>query len=124
MCRLNLAVLLFCFAACIPEFIKAQENPLLKNINIESQKGSIYELLKKVTDVSGFYFIYDSKVVESDKRASISSKSHTLKQLLDEILDDELLDYKIIDKHILIYKLNWSIRYVCRQQFPFQGSGL
>jgi len=96
--------LLFLFFNGFPALLYAQENPLDKKITIESQKATVYELLGKVTEATGYYFIYDSKLVESDKNAKVSSKSTTLRQALDEILDDKSLDYKIIDRHILVFK--------------------
>lgn len=97
-------MLLFLFLIGFPSILFAQENPFEQKITIEPQRGTVYELLSKLTEASGYYFIYDSKIVDSDKSTKISSKSKTIKQLLDEILDDSSLDYKIIEKHILVFK--------------------
>ncbi len=96
--------LFFLFFTCTPYFLNAQENLFEQKITIEPQRATVYELLSKVTEFTGYYFIYDSKIVGSDKSSKISSKSTTLKQVLDEILDDKSLDYKVIEKHILIFK--------------------
>lgn len=103
-CRILSTFLLFFVFTSAPLFLKAQESVFDQKIVIEPQRASIYELLGKVTEASGFFFIYDSKIVDNDKTSRITSKSKTLRQVLDEILDDNLLDYKIVEKHILIYK--------------------
>lgn len=102
--RIFSVFLLFFILAATPCILSAQENVLDQKIAIEPQRATIYELLGKVTESTGFYFIYDSKIVDSDKSSKITSKSKTLKQALDEILDDNSLDYRIIEKHILIFK--------------------
>lgn len=96
--------LLFILFIGLSKTVFSQENQLEQKISIESQKSTVYELLNKLTELTGYYFIYDSKIVNSDKSAKLTSKSNSLKQALDEILDDNSLDYKIIDKHILIFK--------------------
>lgn len=101
-CRiLSVFLLFFSFTS---SFLNAQENVFEQKIVIEPQRATVYELLNKVTESTGYYFIYDSKIVNSDRSSKISSKSNTLKQVLDEILDDNSLDYKIVEKHILFFK--------------------
>ncbi len=102
--RIFSVFLLFFVLACAPSILYAQEDALEQKLAIEPQRATIYELLGKVTEATGFYFIYDSKIVDSDKSSRITSKSKTLKQTLNEVLDDDSLDYKIIEKHILIFK--------------------
>lgn len=99
----SVSLLLFFFAS-IPKTLNAQDNVFEQKLSIEAQRATVYELLGKITESTGFFFIYDSKIVNSDKISKISSKSKTLKQVLDEILDDKSLDYKIVEKHILIFK--------------------
>lgn len=97
-------VLLFLFLLNPSYSSKAQESILNQKISISNQKTTIYEVLSQITQLTGYYFIYDSKLVDSDKRVSVSSDGKALLQVLNEILDDKTLDFRVIEKHILIYK--------------------
>lgn len=84
--------------------LKAQEDSILvQKISIPEQRTSVYELLNQISDITGYFFIYDSKILNSDKKISVSSEGKTLKQILIEILNNPSLDLKVIEKHILIY---------------------
>jgi len=96
--------LLFLFLLNSTNHSTAQESILSQKIAIPNQKATIYEALSQITQLTGYYFIYDSKLVDSDKRVSISSDGKVLLQILSEILNDKTLDFKVIEKHILIYK--------------------
>lgn len=102
--RIFSVLLLFVFFTFGTFILYAQENVFEQKLAIEPQRATIYELLGKITESTGFFFIYDSKLVDSDKISKITSESKTLRQNLDEIFDDKSLDYKIIEKHILIFK--------------------
>ena len=57
----------------IPLLAENGSDPLDRHIRVEKQKKSVYELLNYIGDVSGFYFIYDSKIVDNEKKAKLSS---------------------------------------------------
>ncbi|NVO08736.1 MAG: carboxypeptidase-like regulatory domain-containing protein [Bacteroidales bacterium] len=82
----------------------AQESVLDQKISIKDQKNTIYNLLGQITDVTGCFFIYDSRLVDNDKVITLRADNKPLKQVIYEILDDNTLDFKVIEKHILIYK--------------------
>jgi len=108
--RIFSVYLLFFIFTNIPGSLNAQENVFEQKLTIEPQRATVYELLSKITESTGFFFIYDSKIIDNDKNSRITSKSKTLRQILDEILDDNSLDYKIVEKHILIYKREEQLR--------------
>ena len=79
--------------------------PLLdKTITIPRQNSTIYNALNLISQKADCLFIYDSKTVESDKRVKLQADNQTLKQVLDNLLVNPALSYKVIGKHILIYK--------------------
>ena len=48
-------------------------DPLSGLIQIEKKKNTIYELLNYIGDVSGYYFIYDSKIIDNEKKSQTKS---------------------------------------------------
>ena len=83
---------------------KAQDSIFLKKVSVESGGKTIYQTLNQISDSIGYFFIYDSKVVDSDKRVRISVKEKPLNEALNTIFNDSTLRYKTIKNHILIYR--------------------
>ena len=81
---------------------KAQDSIFLKKVSVESGGKTIYQTLNQISDSIGYFFIYDSKVVDSDKRVRISVKEKPLNEALNTIFNDSTLRYKTIKNHILI----------------------
>lgn len=107
----KISILLFFIITA--NLISAQESVLDRKISLAPQRSSIYDVLNQITESTGFFFIYDSNLVENDKQVDVVSDSIPLKQFLSLILADKKLNFKIIEKHILIYKpdeqrvVNW-----------------
>lgn len=83
----------------------AQESLLNKTITIPKQHTTLYNALNLISEKSGCLFIYDSQVVESEKRVKLVAENQTLKSVLDNILDNPEITYKVIGQHILIYRV-------------------
>jgi hypothetical protein len=79
--------------------------PLLeKTISIPKQNTTLYEALKLISQKADCFFIYDSETVESDKSVKLHADNQLLYKVLDNLLSDPGLEYKVLGKHILIYK--------------------
>jgi hypothetical protein len=83
----------------------AQESSLDKAITIPKQHTTLYKALNLISDKTGCLFIYDSQVVDSDKRVKLDAENQSLKSVLDNILGDPEIAYKVIGQHILIYRV-------------------
>ena len=83
----------------------AQDDLLNKLITIPKQHTTLYNALNLISDKADCLFIYDSQVVESDKKVKLVADNQPLKQVLDRILENPKLAYKVIGKHILIYQV-------------------
>ena len=82
-----------------------QQALLDKTISIPKQRTTLYEALNLISDKADCLFIYDSQIVESDKRVKLAADNEPLKKVLDNILANPQLAYKVIGQHILIYKV-------------------
>jgi hypothetical protein len=75
-----------------------------KQISLPRQQTTIYGALSQLSKQTGYFFIYDSELVNNDQRIRLSSSTQDLQSWLKTILDDPGLDYRIIENHILIYR--------------------
>jgi len=78
---------------------------LERRISIPKQSISLYNALNLISQKVDCSFIYDSQIVESDKRVKLVAENQPLKQVLDNIFANPDLGYKVIGQHILIYRI-------------------
>lgn len=81
---------------------------LSRKIELSKNKGTIYQLLKEVSDKSGYLFIYDSQIVNNDKTVKIPKKEYTLRDIIYAITGNEHLNIKIVGNHILLNQQSQS----------------
>jgi len=98
--------------------VAGQESLLDKTISIPRQNTSLYNALNLISQKADVLFIYDSQVVENEKHVKISAADQPLKQVLDNILSNPELGYKVIGKHILIYRSTKEKENVKSPQLP------
>ena len=73
-----------------------------RKIRLNSQKGSVYNLLKTVSAQSGFLFIYDSRTVENDRKTAIVKGEYTLREAIRIITRKPNLWIDVSGNHILL----------------------
>ena len=67
-------IFFFSLLVCMAEFTKAADRDVLERvIYLAKSKGTVYTLLGKVSEQSGFLFVYDSKVVDNDRMVKLEA---------------------------------------------------
>lgn len=99
-----LILLIFNFTAA------AQASLLSKPLTIPRQYTSLYNALNIISEKAGCLFIYDSRLVESDRRVKLEANNQALAKILDDLLDNPELGYRVIGQHILICKISKPAR--------------
>ena len=83
--------------------MKAEGGDVLDRIiRLPRAKGTVYALLGKVSEQSGYLFVYDSKIVNNDAVVKTKGKKCTVRQAIYEIIGNKRLELKVIGQHILI----------------------
>lgn len=99
-CLIPVVCLLF---AC--SSLQAQSGDILnRTIQLPNRKGTTYEILNLISDLSGYLFMYDSKIINSNRSVKIPSGIYTLKDAIVQATDDNEIRIKIFGNHILLYK--------------------
>ena len=93
---------IICFF-CFCSLAKAEEI-LDREIQLPKTKETIFGLLNRITDLTGFFFIYDSDIITNEKKINFPGGIHTLRQSIYLITQDQNIQIKVIDRHILLYK--------------------
>ena len=93
---------IICFLGCCS--LARAADILDQEIQLPKTKETTYELLSRITDLSGFFFIYDSDIINSEKKIKFPGGKHTLRQSIYLITQDQAIQIKLINRHILLYK--------------------
>ncbi len=81
----------------------AQPDILDQQVTLSRQTTTMYGLLNQVSRQTGYFFVYDSDLINNQQRVRIGSVTLSVRSLLNEVLDKPGLDFKVLDQHILIY---------------------
>lgn len=103
-----LVILLSMISVCNAMY--ADDNDVLNSrIVFSKNKGTIYELLQEISQTTGYLFIYDSRVIDNDKKIKIPARNYTLSQAIYTIINNKNLKIKLLNKHILLYEQAHSL---------------
>jgi len=80
------------------------EQILDREIQLPKIKETTYQLLNRITDLTGYFFIYDSDVISSEKKIKFSGGKFTVQQSIYLITQDKNIQIKVVNLHILLYK--------------------
>ncbi|MDD4516065.1 carboxypeptidase-like regulatory domain-containing protein, partial [Massilibacteroides sp.] len=78
-------------------------DPLDQKITLPRAKGTIYQLLNKITEQTNLLFIYDSRIINNEQKANISKGQYTIREAIYKITQNPTLSLRLIDNHILIH---------------------
>ena len=102
---MNISRCAFCIIlACIAIHLQAddRDDVLAKKITLSTGKGAIYQLLKEVSEQAGYSFIYDSEIIENDKKVSVRKGVYTVRDAIYAITGNKQLQIDMLGNHILL----------------------
>jgi hypothetical protein len=95
------------FMQCLAVSFIWAENPeddLSRTFRLSKGKGTIYNVLRQITNQTGFMFIYDSEIIDNDKEVNIKTGTYTIREAVNQTINDPEIDLRLIRNHILLYK--------------------
>ena len=99
--RITLFFLFFCI------LFTSASNSYSQEFTIKSKTASIKEVCREIEKNSDFIFVFsDNSEKLIDKKVNVEATSKNVTEILDEVLSDTGLTYKILDNQIVVYKSN------------------
>jgi hypothetical protein len=94
-------------------------------ISLKANNKTVFEILEKISLQSGYNFTYDSELIPEKKKLSIDVQELPLEVLLDSLIQNPRLHYRLLDKNIIIYKKNEALLEISDSILlkPFQIKG-
>jgi len=71
-------------------------------LSLKMENASIETILSKIEKISEFHFFFRSNEINSNDRHTIDASEQTIDEVLNSLLKDSKLTYKIFDKYIAI----------------------
>jgi len=102
----------FFFRACLITLLTgltaiplaARQDILDREITIPRQTTTLYGLFSQISRQTGYFFIYDSELVDNNRRVRTGAVTGRLGDMLSAFLDDPGLQFMVVDRHIVIYR--------------------
>lgn len=102
---LCLQCLFTCLLLFIAARVKADDSGILDRIiRLPKSEMTVYKLLSKITEETGYLFIYDSKLVDNERTVKLKGGKQTVRQAIYSIIGNDNLKLRSVDKHIIIYR--------------------
>ncbi|MDJ1469918.1 DUF4974 domain-containing protein [Xanthocytophaga flava] len=92
-----IALLFFCL-----NIAGAQTTILEKKVNLELKDQTLEQALKLLKQRYGFHFSYSNSQIQLDRKINISVKNQPLRSVLDQLLKDASIKYKVVGDHIVL----------------------
>ena len=100
-----------------------------QRISIQLKNTSILNVFKEIQNKTDFDFFYKNEQIPQDKKVNVNMQNATIQEILEDVLKGSGLEYKIVDKDIVISPLQQkqavekkiSGKVVDSQGFPLPG---
>ncbi len=79
-------------------------------LNLEMKGATIKEVLSKIEDESEFYFLYNSELVNVEKKVDLSIKNKKIEDVLIQLFDPNEVEFLFKDRHIIISPKDESLQ--------------
>lgn len=92
-------------------------------LNLTMKNTTVREVLSEIEDMSEFYFLYNSKIINVDREVSVNFKNKKINEALDLLFKDTGVSYNIVDRQIVLSGMAPSKTYsVSAQQKTVVGT--
>ena len=71
-------------------------------LNLTMSNTTVRQVLSEIEDVSEFYFLYNSKIVDVERKVSVDIKNQTIDKALDVLFEGTNVGYTIVDRQIVL----------------------
>lgn len=96
--RLTLYLLIICVAQTFAIDGQAQSTKL----NLSVKNATVRQVLSDIEDMSEYYFLYNSKMVDVERRVSVDLRDQSIENALNTLFNDTDVGYTIVDRQIVL----------------------
>lgn len=75
---------------------------LEQKVRMADTRGTVYQLLRQVSEQTNYLFIYDSRIINNDSHVELHKKEYTLREVIYAITGNHSLSISLVGSHILL----------------------
>lgn len=80
-------------------------------LSLKVQNSQVKEVLNEIENQSDFFFMYDNKQIDVERRVNLEINSLNIDQALQKLFEGTSTSYKVVNRQILLYNENESSAY-------------
>jgi TonB-dependent SusC/RagA subfamily outer membrane receptor len=100
--------LAICFISISYAYTASAQSDLNQKIYLQVQDESLSKVLKQIEKQTKIRFVFSSKMIQSNQKVNAIFKGEPLSAVLDNLLPPRQLQYKVVDKVIILKKIEDS----------------
>lgn len=89
------------------------------SLNLNNQK--LEEVLKSIENKSDYFFLYNRDLINVDQKVSLNVTDQTIENLLNDLLDETGIQYKIVNRQIILSNEGGTYGIVAQQVHTVTG---
>jgi hypothetical protein len=97
-------VYFFILSMAVCNLIQGQDSLLMQRISIQDTTLTIRQAFKLISNRTSLNFSYNPDAINISRSTLLSGRNETLHTILDRLLDDPSLEFRIIGRHIVIFR--------------------
>ncbi|NPA36614.1 MAG: TonB-dependent receptor [Chlorobi bacterium] len=71
-------------------------------LSLKTQSTAVKDVLKQIENASEFYFLYNNKLIDVERKVNLNIKNERIDDILKELFNGTDVDFVIIDKQIVL----------------------
>ena len=75
-------------------------------LNLKVQNGQVKEVLNEIENQSEFFFMYDNKQVDVERKVNMQVNAMSIDQVLQKLFEGTGTNYKVVNRQILLFTEN------------------
>jgi TonB-linked SusC/RagA family outer membrane protein len=91
-------------------------------LSLQMQDATIEEVLNTIEEESEFYFLYNSKLIDVDRKVNVNVKSQDIESILKNLFASTNINYKIEGRQIILSKKGFAATVYQQQAKTISGT--
>ena len=97
---MKLTVILFFLA--VSQMMASEAYSQVTKVSLHMKDAAVKEVLSKIEENSEFFFLYNSKLVNVDRKVSIDYENQKIAEILNELFRETDVVYTVVDRQIVL----------------------
>ncbi|MEK7718876.1 MAG: STN domain-containing protein [Bacteroidota bacterium] len=97
---MKLTVVLFFLA--ISQMMASEAYSQVTKVSLHMKDAAVKEVLNKIEDKSEFVFLYNSKLVNVDRKVSIDYENQKIAEILNDLFRETDVVFTVVDRQIVL----------------------